>query len=310
MNKIKVISSNNISVAEIAAEYLILKNIKDGIFGVEAAIDKISLNKIQKFHKEENCNVGKIIIFNNEEPKIRSKKIILMGLGASESISYDTIEAAFLNAFSKIAEQQDIHKPISILTVLHGAGHGLEKKEIFIRIVTSLIKVLSRSPWLTIESVIINENGTLGQPQIGKIMKELSILNPELISFSNGDNFLTIIDNYTIKPSEEKNHSFTINLLSMENNNNSKEPWALYSYLIAFIVIIGAFAMVFQVFDIWKCILIVVATIFLILLTGVLQLQNDSKIKEKTFFDIIALILSKTPVLGLFLKSKPKNNLR
>lgn len=117
--------------------------------------------------------------------------------------------------------------------------------------------------------------------------------NPPVVVINNNNNNNPVMVN---------NNSNSNN----SNSNGSSEPAAIYGYLIAFAVIAFILAIIFQVFDIMKCLLFLIGTVLLVLLTGVLQLMNDRRITNKSFLHIISLIMGKIPVLGIFFKAKAK----
>lgn len=179
MKAIEIMVSESMQISQIEADILILKNISDGIFGPEKEINEKTENSLTKFHKKEFFQLGKIVEITNSHEIVKSKNIILVGFGELEYISYSSIHDAFKKAFQSIIKKHK--KAVNVLTVAHGVGMGLNKKEVFIQIITALISVVKESNFKnSIKSPIFNESGVIGRPQIFSYIRELTLISPNL----------------------------------------------------------------------------------------------------------------------------------
>ena len=74
----------------------------------------------------------------------------------------------------------------------------------------------------------------------------------------------------------------------------------IYSYLAALVVVAGVVLTLLNMVDIWKALLGVVSIVLLLLVVGAFQLQNDGRISEKSFMELMLVVLRKIPPLGWF----------
>lgn len=193
MNKIRIELSEEENLNEIEADFLVLKNLEDGLFGPEKFINSLINDKLRTLNSSYYSTEDKIICLENEYKNLQSKHIILTGIGNFEGLSLQKVRRFYDNAFSYIIDHQFSKNNVKVLTVIHGIGLGFEKKDIFDQLIKSIHKtVLSVRDKNNIESIILNENGEFGRAKIKSFLVELKLLNPDLVAFENEAIFLNL----------------------------------------------------------------------------------------------------------------------
>jgi hypothetical protein len=66
--------------------------------------------------------------------------------------------------------------------------------------------------------------------------------------------------------------------------------------------VIGSLLVAFQVLSWGKSLLLVIAGVIFVVLLGAFQLQNDRKIEEDNFMQLMLLILKKIPPFNIFFR--------
>ena len=180
--------------ATVSCGYVILKNVKEGLFGPEEHLDRITNGKLSIYNSNRHTKRGNILELDiSASTKI--DKAILYGLGTMSEINYEslfelyrgTIEHALLNS------KKD---SIEILTFMHCIGFGFQKKEVFnqfMRAILSILKTNNTSNKL--KRVIFNENGAFGKAQIYSYIIDLMFLQSNLFVFKDGSIFLNVNKN-------------------------------------------------------------------------------------------------------------------
>ena len=89
------------------------------------------------------------------------------------------------------------------------------------------------------------------------------------------------------------------------NDKTLNDNLSIYGYLSAVIIIGGVLYFAFTGLTNVKSLLFSAVLVLLVVVVGAFQLKNDERLSEKSFGEIINLILSKIPVLGsIFKKDK------
>jgi GTPase SAR1 family protein len=85
-----------------------------------------------------------------------------------------------------------------------------------------------------------------------------------------------------------------------------KLPWAYRNgmfYLLAFEIVFFSVAIFAGILPLYSLIVAVVATVFFLILIGVFQLRMDERLSEKSFVELVEIVVKQLPVLGSLLKS-------
>lgn len=170
------------SITQIDADYIILKNQFEGVYGPERSIDE-ALDGLISSHKEkeDTCN-GSIRSFT-EIKGISARGIVLIGIGAGFQIHYKTIEMMCQKAIEEIAERAPGTKVIA--TVSHGVGFGLDQKEVFLTQILNFKSALEKHKTLNLDKIIFNEIHAEYAIRLEEYMKAF---------FDKGESFVLIED--------------------------------------------------------------------------------------------------------------------
>ena len=103
---------------------------------------------------------------------------------------------------------------------------------------------------------------------------------------------------------EQPNIKIENKIVMPENTNPSNDPTSLYAYAAIFVIVAGVIGVLISSIDTVKGIIAIIAITIFILIIGALQLKNDAKLSEKSFMELIGMILKKIPPLNLFIKDK------
>lgn len=112
------------------------------------------------------------------------------------------------------------------------------------------------------------------------------------------------IENSISASGKSKIKGAKLNITSIPKNKKETLPDGtnIYSYSAAFIIVVGALLFSFNILDIYKSLLLTVASLLFVILLGAFQLQNDKRISERNFVKLIFIILKKIPPLNWFSK--------
>ena len=186
MGAIELKISEASSISKVHTDVLILKNIPNGVFGPEKEIDEILDGAVSKMNKREFCLPGKVVRL--KESTENANCVLLMGMGEIELVDYESIKFSYGQAFRYISDNlPDVE---SVATVIHGVGFGLEKKNVFIQLVKSLLDVYDNKENLNLNRLIINENGAMGQPEVLSYVKELASIGSTLFFYQENDLYI------------------------------------------------------------------------------------------------------------------------
>jgi hypothetical protein len=138
-----------------------------------------------------------------------------------------------------------------------------------------------------------------------------------------------VIGREKFQQEEQRKHEYgnidieTVGTLIIQQGNNTVEepskpqetskpevqvtlPWAYRNgmfYLLAFEIVFFSVAIFAGILPLYSLIVAVVATVFFLILIGVLQLRMDKRISEKSFVELVEIVVKQLPVLGSILKN-------
>ena len=129
MNTVEI-SIVRAKITEVTADFILLKNTSDGLFGPELATNQASGGFLSLYNKPNLTNIGTVQILN-QVAGIAARNAILVGVGSGFQLQYKTISMMCLSAIKAISEHQGSINNVTIATVSHGVGFGLDRKEVF-----------------------------------------------------------------------------------------------------------------------------------------------------------------------------------
>lgn len=181
-NSIELRFSRDQGIENIKADVLLLKNISEGVFGVEKYVDSLVDGKLRSYNKPQFCSPGMVISVPFNSGIVKSENIVLAGMGNTPGVSISIIEEFYFQSFKYLLEAKiKTDMGLTILTVCHGVGFGIEKKEVFFAIIRALRRMAANYEVVHgIKEIIINETGLSGVPALEKIFREARLLNPGL----------------------------------------------------------------------------------------------------------------------------------
>lgn len=153
MQSVEIVIVDGKSITEMRADFLLLKNLADGLYGPELGVDKATNGLLRKLNTPELTRAGETKIFSNIDG-ITARGIVLSGVGSKSAMNYETIGNLCAQSISLLATNEP--KTKSIATVSHGVGFGLSRKEVFRSQLFSFKSALERHP-LPLERIIFNE---------------------------------------------------------------------------------------------------------------------------------------------------------
>lgn len=103
---------------------------------------------------------------------------------------------------------------------------------------------------------------------------------------------------------EKNNINIENKIIMPEQPKPTNDPSSIFAYTAVFVIVAGIVGVLISSVDTIKGIIGIVAIVIFILVLGALQLRNDDRLSEKSFMDLIIMILKKIPPLNLFLKDK------
>lgn len=87
-------------------------------------------------------------------------------------------------------------------------------------------------------------------------------------------------------------------------------PWAYRNgsfYLLLFSIVFNTIGIFAGLLPIYSLIITIIGSVILILLIGVLQLRQDDRLSEKSFVELVKMVLKQIPLLGNLLESFKRN---
>ncbi|HLP92323.1 MAG TPA: leucine-rich repeat protein [Nostocaceae cyanobacterium] len=87
-------------------------------------------------------------------------------------------------------------------------------------------------------------------------------------------------------------------------------PWAYRNglfYLLLFSIVFNTIGIFAGLLPIYSLIITIIGSVILILLIGVLQLRQDDRLSEKSFVELVKMVLKQLPLLGNLLESFKRN---
>lgn len=97
----------------------------------------------------------------------------------------------------------------------------------------------------------------------------------------------------------------------MPNQNSpssQKDASSIYSYAAALVVVAGVVIALLTSVDLMKAILGIISIVLLLVVLGAFQLRNDKLLTEKSFLELMVIVLKKIPPISWFSRTKPGIN--
>ncbi|MEH2410557.1 COR domain-containing protein [Nostoc sp.] len=121
------------------------------------------------------------------------------------------------------------------------------------------------------------------------------------------ENVVVIINN-VIQPSKQENNFMTEPSKQEENSKPEAQvtlPWAYRNgmfYLLVFAIVFNTVGIFAGILPIYSLALVIIGTVLFIVIIGVLQLRGDDRLSEKSFVDLIKMVLEQLPLIGNIIK--------
>ena len=153
MNEIKI-TPLRADITTVQADYVLLKNVVDGTFGPEAAVNHAMGGLLALRNTPDKTSSGYVEIVRSDEA-IPAPNIILVGVGSAAGIQYAMIRLMIQKAVEALAQ---IHAaPSTLATVSHGVGFGLDREEVFYAQLFGLKEALEANPSVEITTLLYGE---------------------------------------------------------------------------------------------------------------------------------------------------------
>lgn len=184
MNLVEIEIVLSDSIINVEADYLILKNVNEGLYGPEFSVDKASRGAISLFRKSHINHIEAVNILHNLNG-ILAKGIILVDMGLGFELRYKTISTMCHKAIQIISQSDPLVEVIA--TVSHGVGFGLDRKEIFLTQISSFKSALEQyEKTLKLNKIIFNEINLSDADRLKLYLEELtSKINSPIVKESN-----------------------------------------------------------------------------------------------------------------------------
>jgi hypothetical protein len=159
------------NITELKADVILLKNVEEGLYGPELAVNR-SLGGLLAVHQtSEKTNVGHAE-FIRVDRGIAAGGIVLVGVGSGRTISYKAIESMAYRAIEEIAR---LRLPCrSLATVSHAVGFGLDREEVFYTQLFAFKRALEAHR-LSIETILFSEFGGRDRERLVTYLEKLAI---------------------------------------------------------------------------------------------------------------------------------------
>ncbi|WP_442948803.1 hypothetical protein [Nostoc sp.] len=121
------------------------------------------------------------------------------------------------------------------------------------------------------------------------------------------ENVVVTINN-VIQPSKQENNFMTEPSKQEENSKPEVQvtlPWAYRNgmfYLLVFAIVFNTVGIFAGILPIYSLALVIIGTVLFIVIIGVLQLRGDDRLSEKSFVDLIKMVLQQLPLIGNIIK--------
>lgn len=189
MKYIKIDVRNQSSFLEIDCDFVILKNLDDGDYGPEKAIDeKLNGYISANYKKSPYTTLGTGLIIATNQPV---KNIALIGAGEGWNISPFELGIIHKEAIKLISKQNN--KIETLLILGHAIGFGLDIFEILKSELYGIKNGILENK-LKVDKIVINERYQDYYNKFLEILLELSIKNSDLIKLYNNEFYLRIYD--------------------------------------------------------------------------------------------------------------------
>jgi hypothetical protein len=126
--RVKISFALGVSVTDVKADCLLLKNVTDGLFGPEEAVNKASGGRLAEMSQRIDTSLGTTHALM-EVAGVASRSVVLVGVGPAASLTYDHV-GAICRRGTEAALKLDFEIR-TIATVIHAVGFGLARSEVF-----------------------------------------------------------------------------------------------------------------------------------------------------------------------------------
>lgn len=89
-----------------------------------------------------------------------------------------------------------------------------------------------------------------------------------------------------------------------DQSNSSSDASTIYSYMAAAVIAAGIIIGLLSSVDFWKALIGIAGIVILLAMMGALQLKNDKRLSDKSFMELMTMILKKIPPLSFFSKKE------
>ena len=120
--------ATGISVESVKADCLLLKNVTDGLFGPEEAVNRVSGGRLAELGQRLGTAPGAASALVGLAG-VSSRAVILVGVGPSGGITYELV-GAVCEKGTELAVGLDLEVR-TIATTIHAVGFGLARNEVF-----------------------------------------------------------------------------------------------------------------------------------------------------------------------------------
>ena len=126
--RVKLSFAPGVSVTDVKADCLLLKNVTDGLFGPEEAVNKASGGRLLEMSQRIDTSPGATHALL-EVAGVASRSVILVGVGPASSLTYDHV-GTICKRGTEAALSLDFEIR-TIATAIHAVGFGLARSEVF-----------------------------------------------------------------------------------------------------------------------------------------------------------------------------------
>ncbi|UCE36702.1 MAG: hypothetical protein JSW00_14475 [Thermoplasmata archaeon] len=190
MKLIEIEIMNKESIVNVEADYIMLKNAEEGLFGPELNVNKVSGGLLSLLNKPEETKIGAVNIITNVSGT-SAKGVILIGIGLGFQFRYKALGIMCKKMIETVFK---ISPPVKVIaTVNHGVGFGLDRREVFLTQLVSFKSALEKTDkTLEIEKIRFNETKEMNVNFLKVYLKELSDLDESPIIKKEDKYFLQL----------------------------------------------------------------------------------------------------------------------
>ncbi len=190
MQLIKIQTVHNSSITEVSADYLILKNAAEGLFGPEEKVNHVLGGKLALYNTPESTQIGAVTFIDHVEG-IQANSVALVGIGSGFQLRYETIYQMCAQAIKEMAVSS--RRARVIATVTHGVGFGLDQLEVFKTELYSFKAALELyQQELDIKCLVFNSTSLENANRLSTYLDELSSGVDSFILERDGEYFLQL----------------------------------------------------------------------------------------------------------------------